>query len=411
MATCLYHRGRRAPYGRRRLRTRGVRWYVGDHWLYGHNGVRTCQWRYSSHQSCSGGQWPGGLSVLERTVQPDDDSAEALRVPDGILLLSDGTLLVADAKPAEVMRFDATGKYVGSIGREGAGPGEYRAPWLAALGDTLVVHDPTLGRAVMFSLATGASITQRRTTPRYYGKIGINGFRQAVAPMMIDSDSTTGPRSAFVRFSLDGNSMDTAYLPEHPRGDTRWIVREGPNPKFEMQVPLQPKDVHAVDPLGGFVTGWSGEFVLRTTRDGRDTVRLISRPERGSDVSAKEKVAIVEEKIVAMKGQAAVEALRAGMLSSAIPDRRPAFEQLRVDGAGRIWAQRSPTVSTLMLFDLFDRDGRWLDVLSINASGWNTGWWKPASFANDHVAVLIEDDDGRPAVLVYRLVRGAVAGK
>ena len=81
--------------------------------------------------------------VLERTVQPDDDSVGALRSPDDLLLLEDGSVLVSDSKPASVVRFDPTGAYAGTIGREGGGPGEYRTAYLASRGDTLVVHDPT----------------------------------------------------------------------------------------------------------------------------------------------------------------------------------------------------------------------------------------------------------------------------
>lgn len=343
--------------------------------------------------------------VPERTVQPAEDSLGALRAPDDVLLLDDGTLVVADAKPAEVVRYDPAGRYVGRIGREGAGPGEYRSPWLTARGDTLVVHDPTLARAVMFSLATSSPITQRITTPRHYAKVYIDGAGRAVAPMLTTVDSTTGPRQGFIRFSVDGAQIDTAYLPEHPRGNARWIVREGKNTKFEMLVPLQPRDVHAVDPLGGWVTGWSGEYLLRATRNGRDTVRLIGWPPVGGTVSGSEKAALVEARMLEVKGQAPEPVLRASLLADAIPDRRPAFEQLHVDGTGRIWVRRASPPGLSVVFDLFDHDGRWLDVISVDAAGWPRGWWQPVSMARDRVAVLIEDEEGRPAVRVYRLVR------
>ena len=358
--------------------------------------------RVTNHAPADSGQWS---LVLERTIQPADDSAGALRAPDDLLLLDDGSLLVADSKPAEVMRFDAGGRYVGSIGREGAGPGEYRSPYLAMRGDTLVVHDPSLSRAVMFSLVTSQVFTQRMTTPRYFAKVDVDGGGRAVAPMMAPPDSTAGPRSAFVRFSLDGSRIDTVFMPERPRGDARWIVREGKLTKFEMLVPLQPRDVHAVDPTGGFITGWSGAFTLRATRDGRDTVRLISRPENAGTISADEKAAIVDAKVLEVKGQAPEAVLRASLVASAIPDARPSFEHVQVDRSGRIWARRSTSDTTTLQFDLFDRDGRWLDVLQVDASQWTRTWWAPVSFSRDGVAVVIEDADGRPAVLVYRLTR------
>ena len=223
--------------------------------------------------------------------------------------------------------------------------------------------------------------------------------------MMTSPDSLAGPRRAYIRFSLDGASLDTVYLPEHARGDARWLVREGKMIKFEMLVPFQPRDVHAVDPFGGFVTGWSGEFKLRATRNGRDTVRIISRPDVRGTVSTTEKNALVEAAVLEQKGQAPEQVLRESLLASAIPDQRPAFEQLHVDGSGRIWTRRTQTDPATVSFDLFDKDGRWLDVVSVPAKGWTKTWWQSVSFTRDHVAALIEDADGRPAVLVYRITR------
>lgn len=358
--------------------------------------------RVTNRAVADSGRWS---LVLERTVQPPDDSAGALRAPDDILLLDDGTLLVADEKPADVLRFNPSGAYIGSMGREGAGPGEYRSAWLAARGDTLVVQDPTQARAVMLSLATGVPLIQRPTTPRYYAKVYVDGTGRVVAPMMAIPDSTAGPRSVFMRFSLDGISLDTVFLPEHPRSGARWLVPEGNKIKFEMLVPFQARDIHAVDPLGGFVTGWSGEFALRATKNGKDTTRLITRPAIGGTVTAEEKSAIVEEAIKGVKGQAPENVLRESLLASAIPDKRPAFEQVHVDGSGRIWTRRTDSDTTKVTFDLFDKDGRWLDVVSVAATGWNKVWWQPVSFSRDRVAVLVEAADGRPAVLIYTITR------
>ena len=145
--------------------------------------------------------------------------------------------------------------------------------------------------------------------------------------------------------------------------------------------------------------------MLRSTRNGRDTVRLISRPEVLGSVSAEEKQAIVEDAIREVKGQAPEQVLRESLLASAIQDKRPTFEQVHVDGSGRIWTRRTESDTATVSFDLFDKDGRWLDVVSVSAKGWNKVWWQPVSFTRDHVAVLIEDPEGRPAVLVYKITR------
>jgi hypothetical protein len=40
---------------------------------------------------------------------------------------SEGSIYVADAHPPSVLQFDRRGRFVRRIGREGAGPGEYRS--------------------------------------------------------------------------------------------------------------------------------------------------------------------------------------------------------------------------------------------------------------------------------------------
>ena len=358
--------------------------------------------RVTNHSPADSGKWS---LVLERTVQPADETPGELRDPNDIVLLEDGTLLVADDKPKSIMRFDPAGQYVGSIGRAGAGPGEYRSAWLAVRGDTLAVQDPTAARAVTFSIASGAPLVHRQTVPHFYSAIAIDGSGRVVAPMMLPPDSTIGPFQPYLRFSLDGTTLDTARLPEHPKAARSWLVREGKNIKFEMQVPLQPRDRHAGDPLGGFVTGWSGEYMLRFTQNGPDTTLLFGRPMPEGTVTAAEKELIVEARIADNKEYTPEAVLRASLLASAIPDQRPAYEQLTVDPKGRTWVRLASADTTQVQFDLFDHDGRWLDVVSVPQSGWNRQWWQPVFWAKERVAVLVLDEEGRPAIKVYRIIR------
>lgn len=356
----------------------------------------------TNHSPADSGQWS---LVLERTIQPADDSAGALRDPADLILLDDGTVFVADEKPTEVMRFDPTGRYVGSVGREGEGPGEYRSAWLTYRGDTLVVHDPSAARAGTFLIPTNAPLLQRPTTPRYFSRIGLDSSGRAVVPVMLPPDSTKSPRRGFIRFSLDGTALDTAFLPEHPKSDKRWLVREGKVVRMEMLVPLQPQDLSVADPIGGFVVGWSGEYQLRATRDGGDTTLLFSRPKPVGTVSAAEKQAIVDERINANKQYTPEPVLRASLLASAIPDERPAYEQIAVDRSGRRWVRLSSSDSTTVRFDLFDTNGRWLDIVSVPQLGWNRQGWQPVFWAAERVAVLVTDAEGRPAIKVYRIIR------
>ncbi len=64
-----------------------------------------------------------------------------------------GRIIVADDLNHEVKVFSANGEYVGTVGREGRGPGEFQSPWVVATGpaDSLFVWDSGLARISVFS--------------------------------------------------------------------------------------------------------------------------------------------------------------------------------------------------------------------------------------------------------------------
>ena len=66
-----------------------------------------------------------------------------------------GNIFVGDVIRNEILVFTPTGEHLRTIGREGAGPGEYRSPRsLGVLGDTLAVSDPINLRLGLF-ISTG----------------------------------------------------------------------------------------------------------------------------------------------------------------------------------------------------------------------------------------------------------------
>ena len=157
------------------------------------------------------------------------------------------------------------------------------------------------------------------------------------------------------------------------------------------------------------MTGFSSEYLLRRTGTGRDTTALFGREWSPSPVSPAEKSRIVEQRIAEVRadnfGDIAESTIRASFDPSYIPDSRPAFEGLWVDAAGRTWVRLVNSDTASVLFDLFDADGRWLDVLSVPARDWPQSTWSPVALGRNEVAVPLEGDDGRPLVRVFRLER------
>ena len=344
--------------------------------------------RIITARSLETGRWS---LVLERIIQPaEGDSAELLD-PTDLAITDDGFVAVSEPKPAHVKVFGPNGAFVRRVGREGSGPGEFRSGYIGMRGDTLVVQDPRQGRAVILNWRTGATIGGLLTARNYFYPVGIDASGRAVVRTIARGQDTTMVNQGFVRFPLNASRADTLWVTERrPRSEIKaWLVREGTLVRMGVPVPLQPVAVYAVDPAGTFVTGWSGEYVLRTTRNGRDTAMLFGRPYTPIPVRASEKAALA----------IAVFAV------SLIPDRRPAFDAIHVDGAGRRWVRLATMDTSSVMFDVFGADGRWLDAVRVAAAGWPREAWKPVAFSKTHAAVVVEGDDDRPLIRIYRITR------
>ncbi|HSA58025.1 MAG TPA: 6-bladed beta-propeller [Gemmatimonadaceae bacterium] len=371
--------------------------------------------RTLTSQPIDSGRWQ---LVLARDIQPPElDSAELLE-PRDVAIADDGSVLVVDARPTLIKVYDPNGRHVRSIGREGSGPGEFRAAYIAVRGDTLVVQDPQNSRATTFDWRTGAMLSERRTACCYFSPIGIDGDGRAVVRSINQpTDSTLRNAQGFVRFSINARTADTIFVLERQDAvaGKPWLIRENVGgrtlTRMAVGVPLQPRAHYAVDPTGGFVTGWSADYVLRVTRSGRDTVALFGREYAAEPVSNAEKQRIVEQRIAEMRegnrNGPSEEALRASFDAALIPDTRPAYDVFAIDAAGRRWVRLAPTDTNTVRFDLFDREGRWLDVVQVSQSGWPRTVYAAAAWGRNEVAVILEGEDGRPLVRVYRIVRAS----
>ncbi len=367
--------------------------------------------RTMSSAPLDSGQWQ--LAPLF-TIQPAEGALGELISPGDVVLTETGAVLVAERSPTEVKLYDSAGAYVRTFGREGEGPGEFRSAWLAVHGDTLLVHDPQLARSSTFRLSDGALLATHATTGRYWASLGVDGSHRAVIRMLSEeSDSAPGASGGasqpFLRLGFSGAPMDTVHIGVRQPIDEeeQWFVR-APQLQFSVMVPLHPRDQVQTDPTGAFVTAWTGDYLLRVTQSGSDTVALFGRPFTRGVVTASEKRELVEQRILEMTAGPMAPpraALESAFDVAKIPDVRPTFESFSVDRAGRTWVRRSASDSGYVTFDLFGTDRRWLDVVRVPARDWPAGRWASVSWGRDRVALYVEDELGRPVVNVYAVRR------
>jgi hypothetical protein len=350
--------------------------------------------------------WHGVGSELERTDGPRATGLPvigaapelAFGMPDSIggasaelgrvLRLASAGFAVGDWDGHRILVFDSLGVLQRIIGRDGSGPGEFRAPSLiqAFSGDSLLVWDPSLRRITWLDARTGLGHSVTVSSAQLYGGAPIVGL--LADGRMVAKDERplgAGSGSKAVRGTalllLDragertGRSIDSLAVEV---GDARGY-------RF-----FQPRLETATDGsriFAGASTQWSIVIL------GPDGNRLgsLSRPWTPLVVTDGDKAAI----------RASIS--RPDMALGFLDDDRfdptvPAFGRIIPITDGAIWVldyaapSQAPDSASL-----FDHDGRWLGTLALPPR------FRPTDAGQDFIAGLGTRDDGDLEVRMYAL--------
>jgi hypothetical protein len=177
--------------------------------------------------------------------------------------------------------------------------------------------------------------------------------------------------------------------------------------QMSMAIPFQPRAHFTPDPTGRLLTGYSGEYSIRETHDGRDTVAIFGRTWTAEPVSADEKQQLVDARIARQTespGPVDEATYRRAMDPGMIPNQRPAYSLLHVDRSGRRWVELDNADSLRKRFDVFSREGVWLDSVHVARAAWPAESYAVA-WGRDRLAIPDEDADGRPLIRVFAIRR------
>jgi hypothetical protein len=210
--------------------------------------------------------------------------------------------------------------------------------------------------------------------------------------------------TAYVRYSLEGVALDTLWFPAREE-EKVWSVslKRGGKDVMSMStsVPFMPSQAQALHPDGGGVYAWTGAYSIIRTALGADSVRVFGRawtPDPASDARKRDEL---ESQVKWAKEAYGEATVRAAFKLSDIPSTLPAFENLRVDEAGRIWARRyAVSDTTRTTFDVFDSTGAYLGPVRADMS---MNAWGQQAWMRDGLVTVVEDQDGRPTVVRLKL--------
>jgi len=296
------------------------------------------------------------------------------------VLMSDGRIVVADAQAAELKVYDSSGRHLGTFGRSGSGPGEYRV--ISALyrtrGDTLLVVDPRNQR-----------ITRLLPSMETLGAITLEPIPWVHAP------GTPGgqPLRGFVALQVKGVLDDGSLLATHTTRavrtpDVTTVSRD------TLQLRLLNPATGAVDSVGMVVSGqWfqffpgDGSFTfgqppwgyvesLAVARDryyygtgenfqieertphGR-LVRLIRVCDEPTAIDARRINQLIERYLTELRPEL-VRSQEVALKSIPHPVVAPSYLRLLADRVDRLWVQQYTAPGEKEVWRVLDREGRWL---------------------------------------------------
>ena len=265
----------------------------------------------------------------------------------------DGNVYVADAQASEIGVFGPDGAHLRTLGRSGAGPGEFTELYsIAWMGDTLAALDPRAGRISLLS-DTGEWIGQIPHAPITGPDIRLNSVGREVYSF----DVKPGPENTMVRVYLRyvGNRVDTLpYPPQRSSGPPSTIICRHPTGRGMtfFTNPFVPQVFQSPAPGDRVALVNSGEYRIHILGARGDTALVIEKQHEPAPITDAE----WEE---ATRGHREWSAANPGAKCDPVeftrPAGKPALRTIFFDDAERMWVE--VVTAEGHSFDVFDERG------------------------------------------------------
>jgi 6-bladed beta-propeller protein len=312
-----------------------------------------------------------------------------------VLLDSSGSLLVADVRNRSVSEFDSSGRFVRQVGRDGAGPGEFRNPYsLAWLDGNLALLDPGNPRLAVFRrdggwvtswpvqpLTGGQNIRLYRTPPRFWA-FAYRRTGAGVENFYIQYDAN-GPRDSIAQ-ARRPTDLDTGIMCNRP--DKAITFFDNPFAASFLQIPLGDgrRAVARTD-------AYRIAFLARTG----DTSLVIAADGTPAPVSDADWAPTVEELSKFHREWPTAQCNRTSFDRPAV---KPVLGWMFLDGDAQLWVE--VVTAEGLRYDVFDLTGRPVaSVAGLPASG-----GLDPSITNRRAAFVVTDSvTDVPSVRVFRI--------
>lgn len=271
-----------------------------------------------------------------------------------------GRLAVADQVTSHISLFDQSGRLVRTIGRTGAGPGEFQqlqGAW--PLGDdSIIAWDGILNRGTIFGCGDGLRVINLSNTALSLGIATLSDttFVVGVPPpfrmVPLDAMQVDSIRLFYVHVGA-GTTTPGPMLPSSVQFGQLW--KGG---RTSMPPPLSPAGIFA-SIHNGLLYGWSATYELFTVDPAAGRIPFLARTDRGRTVTTEMRSAW-ESELMTRAPSASLEEWQRYADDAMFPALSPAFDQVAADDRGRVWVREyAKPGDPLAIWSVFDGDARW----------------------------------------------------
>ncbi|HEX9728274.1 MAG TPA: 6-bladed beta-propeller [Gemmatimonadales bacterium] len=324
------------------------------------------------------------------------------------LRLTDGRIVVANGGTNQVRFYEHDGTFVGAVGREGEGPGEFRGlehvfPYR---GDSILVSDFRLARLSVFDSdgRFGRSVTTQTTQAAPFVRV-VGVFEDYTLLGTGGIDVGNAPPSGLRRYPIRLYHLDSAAVP---------LDSLGAFPSTEMFFLAFGGGISTRQPLFGKASRWfagGNQFYVATNdtyeirRYGLDgtvhgIVRLDREPRPVTDGDVQREL---DRRLAAAGTQDRAEVERT-FRTIPRPETMPAYGRVLLDDSLHLWVGDYPLqTDSLWFWRVFDPSGTYLGRVVMPVG------LEPHQIGHDFVLGRWFDPDGVEHVRLYHLERaGAI---
>jgi len=306
----------------------------------------------------------GKVRFVQELVLDDNSMPEEVLFDSPIYITCDakGNIYVCDYRANNIKKFDASGKFMKIIGREGQGPGEFSWPFQAICArDRLIVWDMRNRRLCALTL-DGGYITAKKITfdtgrPQKMRSLP-NGDAVIEMETIFFGEQDRPQEYKIDIFSPDLEHKKTIF--SHDAWQNKYI--RGEFGTANVPQPFSPRVYWDVTPDGNIVIGFSEKYEISIYDYEKGKISTFTHPYKPIRVTEQDKKAHFEGMSFSRGGVSTKEIPDYIEKNTKFPKSKPAFNSILVDYEGNILvhAYRKNKDEMYKYFDSFDSKGNFI---------------------------------------------------